>query len=35
VAIAATWVDGAFAMDVGKRSASNAAARPQVSLGAE
>jgi hypothetical protein len=32
VAVAATWSGAALAMDVGKRSASNAAARPQVSL---
>ena len=32
VAVAATWEGPALAMDVGKRTASNAAARPQVSL---
>jgi hypothetical protein len=32
VAVTATWEDAALAMDVGKRSASNATARPQVSL---
>jgi hypothetical protein len=31
VAVAATWEGGALAMDVGKRSAANAAARPEVS----
>jgi hypothetical protein len=32
VAVAATWEGGELAMDVGKRSAANAAARPEVSL---
>jgi hypothetical protein len=32
VAVAAVWEGAALAMDVGKRSASNAAARQQVSL---
>src|SRR5215813_347516 len=32
VAVAAAWEGAALAMEVGKRSASNAAARPQVSL---
>ena len=32
VAVAAAWDGAALAMDVGKRSASNATARPQVSL---
>lgn len=32
VAVAATWEGNALAMDVGKRTASNASARPQVSL---
>jgi hypothetical protein len=32
VAVAPTWEGDALAMDVGKRSASNAAARPRVSL---
>jgi hypothetical protein len=32
VAVAAAWDGAALAMDVGKRSARNAAARPQVSL---
>lgn len=32
VAVAAAWAGDALAMDVGKRSAANAKARPQVSL---
>ena len=32
VAVAAAWEGDALAMDVGKRSASNSGARPQVSL---
>jgi len=32
VAVAAAWEGAALAMEVGQRSASNAAARPQVSL---